>query len=428
MAIRKFSLLTTSEIAESPFRSLQEVDDYLDQKVKEKLNELDALLRQYQLQFSRTEVRSSEELFIINRNGGDDKKKKPGSKFRIEKVDKVVVPKMDVLAQNFAVIEEIADQVERLDTLYNTMALNFRGVRGANDTLKNIKSMQKQFQAKMNKALNFLQTIGQKYEPAQFKELVEKTMVIVSEELDYQKYNQYLYAHTTKDGDLQFTHYVELQGLVNDEGEIYPQFYLVFTCKLVKSDEKNKVLPHFYVTVLREFATPGRFPLGREIDSPQRAMTVLGMMLDLENVGSGIGTLPHNLDPDKVSKDKLAMSSKVATFKVVPDGFEFTLLKGVTQKEAPEIFQSLWQDCKTMVSKLKPGKNEGDEPKLVMPSKARLKAKTGKDAEGRFTLRIWLTNLAQSDKISTQDLDFLQEHFGLDDAKLRRVVKVINED
>jgi hypothetical protein len=413
MAIRKFSLLTTSEIAESPFRSLQEVDDYLNQKVKEKLDELDQLLRQYQLQFSRHEVRSAEEIFIINRDKDGPRKKGPGSKFKIEKISKIVVPKMDVLAQNFAVIEEIADQVERLDTLYNTMALNFRGVRGANDTLKNIRTMQKAFEAKMDKALKFLQSIGQKYEPEQFKELVDKTMTIVAEELDYQKYEQYLYAHTTKEGDLQFTHYVELKGLVNDEGEIYPKFFLVFTCKLVKSDEKNKVLPHFYVTVLREFATPGRFSLGRQVDSPQRAMAALGLMLDLENVGSGLGTLPHNIDPNKVSKDKFAMSSKIASFKVVPDGFEFTLLKGVKQSELQETFQSLWQDCKAMVAKI---------------PKARLKAKPGKDSEGRVTLRIFLTNLAPSDKISTHDVDFLQEHFGLDDEKLRRVIKVINED
>lgn len=413
MAIRKFSLMTVSELAESPFRSLQEVDDYLDQKVKEKLDELDQLLRQYQLQFSRSEVRSSEELFIINRNSGGKEVKKAGSKFKIEKIDKIVVPKMDMLAKNFAVIEDIADQVERLDTLYNTMAMNFRGVRGANETLANIKKMQKAFQVKMDKALAFLQGIGQKYEPSQFKELVDKTMTIVSEELDYQKYNQYLYAHTTKDGDLQFTHYVELLGLVNDEGEVYPRFYLVFTCKLIKSDERNKVLPHFYVTVLREFATPGKFGIGREVDGPQRAMASLGLMLDLENVGSGIGTIPHNLDPNKVSKDKFAMGSKVAQFKVVPDGFEFTLLKGVSEKDAKNVFNSLWQDCRTLLGKV---------------PKARLKAKPGKDNEDRITLRIWLTNLAPSDKISTHDVDFLQDRFGLDDAKLRRVVKVINED
>lgn len=414
MAIRKFSLLTTSEIAESPFRSLQEVDDYLNQKVKEKLDELDQLLRQYQLQFSRNEVRSSEDIFIINRDGGDGgKKRKPGSKFHIEKINKIVVPKMDVLAQNFAVIDEISDQIERLETLYNTMALNFRGVRGANDTLKNVKAMQRQFELKMDKALKFLQSVGQKYEPEQFKELVEKTMMIVSEELEYKAYEQYLYAYTNKDGDLVFTHYVELKGLINDEGEIYPKFFLVFTCKLVKSDEKNKVLPMFYVTVLREFATPGRFPLGRQVDSPQRAMAALGLMLDLENVGNGLGTLPHNVDPDKISKDKFTMSSKIAAIKVLPDAFEFTLLKGVKQADLSDTIKSLWMDVKTVVQKV---------------PKARLKVKIGKDAEGRVTVRIALTNLAPSDKISTHDLDFLQEHYSLDDDKLRRVVKLINED
>jgi hypothetical protein len=414
MAIRKFSLLTTSEIAESPFRSLQEVDDYLNQKVKEKLDELDQLLRQYQLQFSRSEVRSSEEIFIINRDGGDGKRKKgPGSKFRIDKIDKIVVPKMDMLAQNFAIIDEIADQVERLDTLYNTMALNFRGVRGANDTLKNIKAMQRQFEIKMDKALKFLQSIGQKYEPDQFSELVNKTMTIVSEELEYKDYEQYLYAHTNKDGDLVFTHYIELKGLRNDEGEIYPKFFLVFTCKLVKSDERNKVLPHYYVTVLREFATPGRFPLGRQVDSPQRAMAALGLMLDLENVGNGLGTLPHNVDPSKVSKDKFSMGSKIVSIKVEPDAFVFTLLKGVKQAELQDTIKSLWMEVKTIVQKV---------------PKARLKVKIAKDAEDRVTVRIALTNLAPSDKISTQDVDFLQEHYGLDDDKLRRVVKVINED
>jgi hypothetical protein len=411
MAIRKFSLLTTSEIAESPFRSLQEVDDYLNQKVKEKLDELDQLLRQYQLQFSRTEVRSAEEVFIINRDG--DGKRKKGSKFKIEKINKIVVPKMDVLARNFAVIDEIADQVERLDTLYNTMALNFRGVRGANETLKNIRAMQRAFETKMDKALKFLQSIGQKYEPEQFRELVERTMMNVSEELEYHAYEQYLYAHTTKEGDLQFTHYVELKGLVNDEGEIYPKFFLVFTCKLVKSDERNKVLPHFYVTVMREFATPGRFTLGRQVDGPQRAMAALGLMLDLENIGSGLGTLPHNVDPNKVSKDKFSMSSRIASIKVMPDAFEFTLLKGVKQADLSDTIRAIWTDCKALVAKI---------------PKARLKVKIGKDAQGRSTVRVSLTNLAPTDKVSTQDVDFLQEHFGLEDEKLRRVVKIINED
>jgi hypothetical protein len=410
MAIRKFSLLKTSEIAEAPFRSLQEVEDYLNQQVKKTLDELDSLLRQYQLQFSRIETKSALE-FRINRTG-DPKKSGGGGKFSIDKIDKIVVPNLKALRQQFDVVDNISDQVESLEALFNNVSVQFRGTRGLDATLKNIKSMHRAAQAKMDKALTFLGKVGSKYEPTPFRELVNATMQLVAPNLDFKDGSSLLYAHENREGFMTFTHYVKLRGLRDSEDGVYPQFFLVFTCILKHSDQKTKVMPHYYVTVMHEFSAPGKFGLGRQVDSPQKAATALSLMLELENVGNAIGTLPHNLDPNKVTPSKFSVGSKVAKITVDTSSFAFELLASIKEDEAKKIATTIYTELKGMLAHIK---------------RAQLKAKVVKEG-GRYTIRYTLTNLAPSDKVSTQDVDWLKEHFGLEDDKLRRVVQIINHD
>lgn len=409
MAIRNCALLTKSELAEAPFRSLQEVDDYLKKNVKQKLDELDALLRQYQLQFSRTEVKSAFEFRI----GPSPANKTPGGKtFKVEKLDKIVIPKLTAMRQHFSVVEELSDQVDSLDTYYNAIAIKFKGVRGAADTLKNIRAMQRSAETKLDKALAFLKTIGDKYAPTQFKALVEKTMSVVEDGIDYKDYSNSLYASETDKEQLSFTYYVKIRGLMDDTGSVYPYFFLVFTCVLKQSDEKNKLQPMYWVTVMHEFSPPGKFIKGRQVGSAAEAATALGMLLDLENIGSTVGLMPHNLDPSKLVPGKFKEASLITKIDVDTSSLTFHLLKGTKGDVFNAVVQSLYLSVKGMMSHI---------------PKAKIKAKLDR-SEGNPTVKFSLTNLAQSDKISTSDIDFLQEHFNLDDAKIRKIVQVINHD
>jgi hypothetical protein len=409
MAIRKLNLLATSEIAEAPFRSLQEIDDYLDEQVKKKLDELDALIRQYQLQFSRNEVKSALE-FKIGR--GANRTDQTTKEFKVERLTKVVIPKLDTLRQNFKVVDELSDQVDAMETLYNKTMLDCGGMRGLADVLKKIKAMQKSAEVKMDKALVFLRTVGEKYSPTPFKELVQATMTTVAAGLNFKSFDQFIYGYETKDQNMAFTYYVQLKGLTDEQGEIYPSFFLVFTCVLKQSEERAKVTPNYYVTVMHEFATPGKYMLGKQVGSASQAATALGVLLDLENISSAIGTLPHNLDPKKVSKNKFSPASKIEKLEVSPDAFTFTMVPAVKQDEFNKIMVILYKEMKSMWSHIK---------------KARIRVKPSMEGV-KHVVRFTLTTPAGTGKVSVQDVDFLKEHFDMSDDKIRKVVQILNND
>lgn len=409
MAIRKFRLMATSEIAEATFRSLQEIDDYLKTNVKKRLDELDGLIRQYQLQFSRTEVKSAAEfVFEVTKDKGKLKKTGGGS----FKVDKFTVPKMDTLRQNFSVVDELTDEIDALKALYNKTKIDFQGMRGLNETLAGIKSMQQNAETKMNKALAFLKTVGDKYAPTGFLKFIVEVMSTVAKELTFKSAEQTVYAYESADGALCFTNYIKLTRLTSEDGDIYPEFWIVFSCELRPlTADKKSLGATFYVNVLHEFTSPAK-ARGREVDTVQKAVTTLGAMFSLENVGTGLGTVPHGLDPSKWSKDKFSMKERIHKFSLDDTSMLFEFVEDVDEAEATQHVQRLYLEVKGAFGHIK---------------KARIKVrpeKVGKRRAVRFTL----TNLAAVDKVSTTDIDFLKEYLGLDDNKLRQVIRVLNKD
>lgn len=409
MAIKHLTkMLGMTEVADNPFRSLQEVDTYLN-TIKTKINEAESLLRQYETLFTKQAATAADIEFTINTDGPAQRDKK-GAVIKLDKIDKIVVPKLDNLRKNFAVVDDLSDQVEQLDALYNSVSVNFRGVRGSNDMLKNIKAMQAQAEKKMNAALQFLNSVGEKYVPDPFRKMVEATLAIVSPNLEFKDHHTFIYGYETKDSNLAFSVYIQLRGLKDEEGNQYPHFFIVFSCVLKNSEERGKVDPLYYVTVMHDFTTPGKFMPGKQVANPGAAASALGLLLEMENVNTAIGVLPHGLDPNKISKNKFAEGSQVYKIHVDANSLTFELLKSVTKSQASEIATSIYKDVKGILAHIK---------------KAQIKVKLYEEG-GRWNVRYTLTNLAREDQVSINDLDFLAEHFDLDEEKLRRVVKVIN--
>lgn len=408
MAIKRQMMLCSTEIADSPFRSLQDVDKLL-KLIKQRMDDAESLLRQYQTQFSRSETTAAME-FLINKDPGAGKKKPA---ITVDKVDKFVVPKLDQLRNNFAIADQLSDQVDSLETLYSTISVNFRGVRGQPDTLKNIRAMQKSAEAKLAAALKFLNTIGSKYAPTQFKEMVDEAMKGISTELEYSNHKTFLYAHETTDGSMTFTYYVQLLNLMEDDGEQYPEFYIVFTCVLSPmSGDKKSLGVEYFVTVMQHFQTPGKFNPGRKVVGPQEAIATVGTLMALENISTSIGTIPHNLNPVHMNKDRFRAGSRVATIEVEPNALTFAFLKNVKKDEAKQLANSLYVDVKGMLTK-------------SLKDKAQLKVKFG-PVDGRFYVKFILVNPAADGQVSVNDLEFLKNQFNLDDNKMRNLVRVIN--
>lgn len=406
------------ELADGPFRSLQDVQVHLDE-IKTHIDDLDGMLKQYQLQFSKvqplTQVKAADLEFVVSPGAKPKGPRKGGGKtFNLDKIDKVVIPKMDILRKNFGIADELGDQVDQLDKLYNSIAVNFRGVRGSSEMLKNVKDLQKNAEMKLDKALKFLGDIGERHTPKDFKDLIEETIGDISPELEFKSHKTYMYGYETKEQNLGFSVYIELLGLTDEEGNVFPKFYFVFTCILKGNPKEDLVEPVYYLTVMHDFATPGKYSLGKKISSPAEAATTLGMMLEMENIYTAIGTQPHNLDPAKVKKGMFKASDKVAKIGVEPNSVIFDLVKAVKASEANEVAKSLYVDMKGLLTHIKG---------------AKIKVKVTKAESGSgYSVKFTLTNLAKSDQISVNDLDFLKTTFGLDDNKMRKLIKVINED
>lgn len=412
MAIKK--LVTKGDAAEKKFRTLPEVDKTLD-KVDQTLDELDQLTRSFQSQFARSETAlkagniEQAAPFVYEVNLGEDpppRRKKIDVK--TDKFDKVVIPKPELLRKNFDVVTQLHDQVETLKTIYNSVSTNLSGVKGSVDTLKRIKAMLSSANSKVDKALKFLQTVGERYAPAPFRKLVDTSINLIEEGLDFKGYQNFLYATETVHKELQFTHYVVLNGLLDNDGGQYPVFYVVFTCLL--KPEGKQVVPEYYVTVMHEFAAPGQFGLGKAITTPKEAQNAIYTLFHLENVANTLGTVPHGLDPERLTKDKFSIARAIKTIEVTHNSILFVLLKDTPKKAIPEIGGKLYHELTAKLNR----------------RSVKFKAKVTKTEAGYPAIEFQVRTLAQDNQVSVNDLDYLQTVLKVDDAKMRQIVKIIN--
>lgn len=408
MAISKYTAMKSRVVSATHFRSLQDVDSYL-KTVKQNLDDMDGMLHAYQLQFARLQTTAAQLDFIV---GGDNRKKptKKGDKITLDRIDKVVVPDLKNLKANFGIVEELYEQVDKMDEVYNTVSVNFAGVRGVADTLESIKNMKRTAQLKLEKALQFLHTVGSKHAPNAFRSLVQDTIAFVSSSLQFEKHETLMYAYEHK-GNLGFAIYIKLKNLLDDKEHAFPTMFLVFTCILNPSEVRNAVEPSYYVTVMRDFAPPGKFGPGKRVAHAADASNALGFLLEMENVVTGIGVVPHGLTDTDVRPDKFSMGKWVKRVGVDPGAFEFELKKDTPKGTMNDLAVSLQGDLKRMASHIK-------DPQFNV--------RRFKSPEGNEVLRFALTTLPHEDQISLDDLQFLEDNFDIDPEKLKKIVRIIN--
>ena len=411
MAVKR--LMGCTEIADATqYRSLTDVERHL-HFIKEQLNDADALLRTYRMQFARVERAAIETAikFTIGPAGTSLDGKKGAGKIVTNQIDKVVIPKMDAMRSNFEVVTQLSDKVQELETMYAAVEINFRGVRGQPDTLKAIKTMKAGAEAKLDLALAFLKDIGDKYAPTSFKAMAKQVADKLNEDLDFDKAKIAVYATEMATGELSFTMYIELKNLRDENGETFAKFYIVLTCVLSPSPtEKNKLSVETYVTVMHDFVAPGKFDAGKRVTTDKEALAEIGHLLSLENISTAIGTLPHNLQ--NIDKKFLRTGAdRVKDVEVDPSSFTFWFFKVVKEGEARTLMNALYSQVKAMLSHIR-----GAQVKMRVVEK-----------DGQYGAKYSLINLARENQISVQDLDWLKQSFKLNDQKLHEVVKIINK-
>jgi hypothetical protein len=403
MAIRDIQ-----ELAEHNFRSLEEIERYLEE-LKKQVTDFDSLLQKYQSQFAKTAMTAAPIEFKINVKQDLTPKAKKGPAILIDHIDKFVIPKMDVLRKNFQIVDELYEDLDKLRSLESTVSLHFKSKAGSGKTLEGIKKLKLLTEQKVRKALEFLEKVGTKHEPTLFKTFVQKVADRLEDEIDYKGYENIVYVHETVDKELVFTHYLKLIGVSDDEGSQFKEIYVVFTCVLTPSE--GKLGAAYYVNTLYEFATPGKFDRGTVVDSVKAALAVIGIQLDLElNFSSMLGTLPMNLDMNKITKNLFTSRNYIQSVSGDENLLEFTFTKDIkTEADASKVAETLYPEVRA----------------LQAHSKGKLKVRLTKDL-GRYKVIFKLANVAGQGQVSVDDLRFLRDKLGVDEDRLRKIVRIIN--
>lgn len=407
MAVKR--LFGVTEIASAQFRSLSDAERQL-KKIQDELKDVGALLRSYEAQFARVErqpILAADLTFKVN---SDPEKK--GGKIVTDKIDKVMIPKLDVLKKNFEVVDVLAEKIRDLEAMEANVSVNFKGVRGQQEMLKAIRATKAGVETQMKNALSYLETVGQKHAPSGFKDLLKSVSARLTQDIDFEKSTLSVYAWQTPSDEQAFTVYIELKNLTDDTGDVYPKFYIVFTCVLAPvSGDKTQLSVEYYVTVLHDFEAPGKYHAGRRVFNVKEAMNEIGHLLSMENISNAIGTLPHNLH--KVDKEflKAGAGARVKDIEVDPSSLTFWFVKDVKQTEAKSLMNTMFVDVKGLLSHIR-----GAQVKMRML-----------EEEGRLGVRFSIISMAKEGQLNAQDLDWLRENFKLRDDQIRDIVKVVNK-
>ena len=133
------SIKNHAELAEHNFRSLEEIERYL-KGMDEDVTNLGELLNQYERKFEKSKATAAATEFKISL----DPTNKPrtinnkGTPMTVNRWQKVVIPKMEQLRSNFAIVDELYEKLDALHTLEGTLKSNFKARHGAGDVRQSL--------------------------------------------------------------------------------------------------------------------------------------------------------------------------------------------------------------------------------------------------------------------------------------------------
>lgn len=286
-----------------------------------------------------------------------------------------VKPNTEKLAKAFDVVDKYQDKIDSLDSVINTLSLEFSGERGAPATLKQLKDLRSTIKKKLDAAYKFLSDLAKNHEPKQFRELIDHVTDYVLEtftgNFESAKHISYIVPQTIgKEDYLLISHYVEFKNFEADDF-VHPVFYLVINAQINLSNAKIK----YFVNTLQHFTQPGRAGVGDEVKDKKEAATKALMLLELEGFTSLIDRTPIPTHQTKLNEINWSAPSewiKKNGIKLIDNDIitvEFT--NKVNKDNIQDAVNHFMKDLKTAIipnnyrMQIRPRKNTSSKPYSV---------------------------------------------------------------
>lgn len=406
--IRRLSTLATSkitEVANYNFRTLQEIEKFLD-TISKNANEQIKQLKELEKTFV------SAGTITVKLNGKSSGYKK-GQVSKDKPVFKADVKK---LQKSYDIVDSLHDKVEALDNMINTLTLSFKGEKGVPEILRKTKEARKNIQSTLDKAYKFLSKTATENEPSKFKKAVNYALddVLANFADNFEKYTQQVYVvpyFIRGEQNILFSRYVEIKNFQNSEGIIYPKLYIVYSCVMDGDAELS-----FYVNAFRDFQPPSRAPLGEKFTNREEAKIATYVELAPFDFITHIERTAMPATQAEIDKvDWTAKAEWIKSVTIKDDVLDFRFTSKVKEKDKQEAINKLFIDVATFFRNrikakivqrpYKMGKQHGVDFILTMPDSQADKRQIRADSAA---------------------IRFLESHFNLTDKQAAELIKQIN--
>lgn len=321
-------------------------------------------------------------------------------------INKVVIPNVSKLQDQYGLMEELNSQRVTLNSIETQMAMQFPDRRQGPAYAKatgSLNELRHKVDEQLRKVFDFLSSVAHKHVPAPFTEYVDAVTEALSNRIHFEDSQRFLYV-SVMSKKLYFTEYVLLQNSANDEGRVAPHLYIVIQWEV--GGEVNLFVEH-------EFTPPHQLGSGHAAASAHQALDVISHLLDIEGFSVAIGQAPLSLNmkinPTSLKPSMFQARNYLSQVMVSDAGDEliFKFRAKLNEETRNKVAYLVFQDAKAMMRTRK--------------TKMRMKVSATQ-------VSIFISDLAQGDEVSTNDVEFLRDRYGLSDSAVNKIALIINRE
>lgn len=394
------------------FRRLEDVQRFLQDMHKE-VNVTDQLVDQQQSMLAklRNPKDKVREILAVSFTefdvtpSGPAKKKSADKSVVAPEINKVVIPNLSKLKDQYGLMEDLYAKRVTLESVETQIEMQFPDLRGPlyDQVVGSLNELKAKVEEQLHKVFTFLSEVAEKHVPKVFKTYTEAVQEAVSNHVSFEDSARYLYV-SVKDKKLAFTEYMLLINSVNEDGKVAPHLYIVVQWTVGGKCE---------VFVEHEFTPPNQLERGAKANTANEALEAITHLLDLEGFAAAIGNAPLSLhlkvNPNKLEPSMFNARDSISKILVsdAGDQLTFTFRAGLSAEQKKQVAYQIFQDMKVHLRNRKP--------------KLRMKISNSK-------VDIFIADLAQGREISTNDVEFLKDRFGLSDSAVSKIAEIIDRD
>ena len=404
MAIRELATTHTCEaikstrvLAETAYRTVDDAMAELE-PLAEIINDSLQLLSLNQKQLAS--LISAGTIFrVVDESIGPAPKGSPAAR----PADKVRIQGLKELRKNYLVTQNLFATIQALDTVEANIRASMGEMPKADKALQEVANLRAKANQGLKDAFQFLSSLAHKNLPKVFESFIEKMGNVLETSVSYEEATSYLYVYEV-DGDIVFSNYVQLKGLIDEDGRTHDSILVVLSYRTGDS-------PKFYVNTMKTFEPPSIDVLVKEVKSIKEAIHALNLLFYLDGFANNIGALPLKmLLKQEVNRNLFSnYGAYVADVEVDETTLTFRFKNSVTTEVMRKVLPQLYLDVKG----------------AFRNTRAKLRVDTRKDGK-HWVASFFFKKADGGPAIEESELDFLKHRFGLGDEAVSKIMRLIN--